>query len=162
MRRILPATYERHIIDPQRQAGKFVAYADTGFYNVALFQKQLGQFRTAEIDNERALRAQKLRMPFMAHPIMHWCPMPVSFRSRTRRWQDRLADTIAGAGVHPIAPLQGEALVRLMTRDDAVLPYADDFLQLPSMPPVRYWSLRGGKSNLQARGGWRRALARWL
>lgn len=162
MEPVLPGIYERRMIDPVRQAGKFLSFSDTGIMSVPHYQAQLASFRTGERANEEVLAWQDKRMGFLVNPFMHWCPMPVSFRGRQRRWQDRLADRLSGAGLHPITPLEGAALERLLHRDPAILPYAEDFLTAPSLPPVRYWSLRGGRSNLQARGGWRRSLARFL
>jgi hypothetical protein len=162
MREVMPGLYERSMTPQAVRAHKTSTFSDTGFFSVPLFESQIGNFLTGEQANQRLLEAQGVRIGFFAAPFMHWCPMPISYRSRSRSWRNRIADRIAGAGTHPIQSLEGSELIEFLERDYSILPYAEDFLTAPTLPPCNYWSLEGGIANLQSRGGWRRRIAKIL
>lgn len=140
----------------------FESYADTGFFSVRKYKSLTEKLLTGEENNQNALRALDVRLGFLTKPFMHFTPMPISFRSRARGWRAKLSDKIAGAGVHTIASIDGETLQELFDRDPQVIPYAENFLTAPTLPPVRYWPLHGGKTNLKASLGWKYIISRIL
>ncbi|MES5098720.1 hypothetical protein ABUK73_10855 [Agrobacterium sp. BA1120] len=162
MLEVAPGLYERSKTESGIRGGKCFAYSDTGFFSVPLFQKYMGDLRTGERANEIAADEKGLRLRFMADPFMHFLPLPSDRSRRVRRWQDQVADRLAGAAIHPIRSLSDEEASLFTNRDKRILPYAEDFLDVPTMPQSEYWSLRAGRSNLHARGGWRRIIARLL
>lgn len=140
----------------------FHSYSDTGFFSVEKFDSVGGRLLVGESNNQKAIADMGLRLGFLAIPFMHYTPMPISFRAKKRHLKAQFADKLAGAGVHPINSLRGKHLERLMDRELKTLPYAEDFLRAPTLPAVRYWSLRGGKANLKSLAGWRRHIAKIL
>ncbi|MGR3824491.1 MAG: glycosyltransferase family A protein [Salipiger marinus] len=143
-------------------SGAHCAYGDTGLFHIPRLRATLGRLEQGEKENEARARALGLRMGSLVFPFAHWLPFPVSWRGRKRVWRLRLLDLVCGAGVHVIAPLQGERLRRFLDRDPGDLPFAEDWLTAPTAPQALYWSLRGGAQNGLARGGWRSTLARRL
>lgn len=157
-----PGLYERRETEGALRAGRCFSYSDTGFFSVPLFFRQMSVLETGEEANELSLRSQGVRMGFLADPFMHFLPLPSDKSRANRRWQDKIADRLAGAGIHSIASMSEAEVMYLLERDKKELPYAEDFLRAPTMPPSKYWSLRSGRSNLRARGGWRRVISRLL
>lgn len=162
MREVVPGLYERTKTESGMRAGKCFAYSDTGFFSIPLFQKHIGRLKVGERANEIAADEKGLRLRFMADPFMHFLPLPSDVFRPNRRWQDKIADRLAGAGIHPIRSMANDEVFLLTERKKSILPYAEDFLEVPTMPPCEYWSLRSGRSNLHSRGGWRRAISRLL
>ena len=147
---------------PSPDGKRHAAYVDAGIFDVAGFHAWGGTLRLGEKANEAALMDAGRRMPMMADPIMHWLPFPVSFRDRKRTVRERLADSLGGAGVHPISDMTIDNVAALCARPEHAPAYAEDWLQAPTAPAARYWSLRGGRENALARGGWRAALGKRL
>jgi glycosyltransferase involved in cell wall biosynthesis len=162
MREVIPGIYERTKTDAGVRAGKCFSYADTGFFSVPLFQKLMGTMKAGEKSKELAAHEKGLRLRFMANPFMHFLPLPSDLSKRDRRWQDRLSDYLAGANIHPVRSMTEEQATYFIERNKSIMPYAEDFLEVPTLPRCNYWSLRSGRSNLHSRGGWRKALARIL
>ena len=152
-----PGIYERNLsprlsTSPDAEA---VSYSDTGFFSVALYRQYAQRLIPGENANQVLASARGLRLGFMSDPVMHWLPMPTSFHNRRRRMVSQVIDRIAGAGVHPIAAVSDKKPRESGDMNSAGVPYAEDNLISPTLPPVRYWSLHGGLDNLRSRAGWR-------
>lgn len=162
MYQTMAGLYERELTERAKRIGRCFSYSDTGFFSVPLFFQQMKCLQTGEKANELFLRERGLKMGFLMNPLMHFLPLPSDEARVNRCWQDIFADWLAGAGVHSISDMSKEEVEYLLSRDETELPYAESFLHAPTMPKSNYWSLRSGLSNLHARGGWRKAVARLL
>ena len=144
------------------ETGKYESYSDTGFFSIPIYKNMNYRMISGENNNVKQLQKFKLRLGILAFPLMHFTPMPTSFRSRKRHLRDRVADWIAGAGVHPIEDMNPEMVRQLVNRDVDQLAFAEDYLSAPTLPKVSYWPLRGGRSNLAACLGWKRIIYKLL
>lgn len=159
---VLPGLYARDLMFGRLEPGAFSSFSHVGLVSAPLFRAQLGHFRTSALANEQHLAWLEKSLGVFVAPLMQACPLPSTSSAADApgqpQWQTRLADRLAGAGLHPIQSLEGAPLERLMDRDPHDLPFAEHFLTAPTLPDVAYWSDAPGWRNLRARGGiWRHA-----
>lgn len=139
--------------------GRMSSFAATGIFDIKLMRETVGCLCGSERENEQRARSFGLRLGFLHDPFMHWLPFPVSYLGKRRRIDRRLADVLAGAGVHKIAYMKEDEVAALKERTPCKLAYAEDWLRAPSLPPHKHWTTMAGYTNLLARGGWRKHLA---
>ena len=142
--------------------GRMGSFAATGIFDIKLMRETVGCLCGSERENEQRVRSLGLRLGFVHNPFMHWLPFPVSYLGRRRRIDRRLADVLAGAGVHKIAYMKDDEVEALKERTPCTLAYAEDWLRAPSLPPHKNWTTMAGYNNLLARGGWREHLAKLI
>ena len=133
------------------------AFADTGIYSLKLFDEQMQTLKASERVNDKFMRSQNKVLACMGEPIMHFLPMPKTYRSKKRRLSIRVIDWFTGAGVHPIELIPDGKLKKRLTP-----PYAIEELKVPSLPNLKIWTFRSGSKNLMVHGGWRAKLFKYM
>ncbi|RJS94700.1 hypothetical protein [Salinisphaera sp. Q1T1-3] len=137
-------------------------FAGSGLFHVARTKQTIGVFGLGEKINEAFLAERGIYMGFYAWPFMAWLPFPISYRGKKRSLAHRAMEWLGGGGFHPIDTVEGDKRERLMTRDLAERPVAEDWLIAPTAPKAEKWSTMGGFYNASARRGFRKALARLI
>jgi len=158
MGNFLCRTSEQLIKNPS----KLISFSAVGLFDIERLRETAGSLRGSEHENEQQNRSLGLRLGFVHDPFMHWLPFPVSYLGKRRRVDRRLADLLAGAGVHKISFMTDQDVEALKNRAPFTPAYAEDWLRAPSLPPHKHWTTMAGYNNLLARGGWREQLAKLI
>ncbi|MGB0867859.1 MAG: glycosyltransferase [Granulosicoccaceae bacterium] len=96
-------------------------------------------FGKSEKANNQKASATFDRMGFMRNPFAHWLPCVPSHRHKRKSWAIKVAEKRTGAGFYPFSPFEATTVEDFLSRDDAVLPIAEDFLSTTPMAPVNPW-----------------------
>lgn len=70
---------------------------------------------------------------------MMWLPNPPAYRGRLKTCGLRLAERLRHAGLHPFRPMTASEAAAFVERDPAVLPVAEDFLNVAGPTPPQPW-----------------------
>lgn len=140
------------------------AYSATGLFHVGRYWERLGRFEASEFENTQALFARGFVKGRHRTPLTMFTPYP-----RTTRWgwnlkgmKGRIAEFLAGSGVHPFDVMSDEAVDRLRATALEAPPLAREWLVCPSMTHREKWSYFGGPRDLRACGGARTMVGRLL
>lgn len=128
---------------------------DVGLFHVERFCKKLHSFEDAEAWNEKKALSRGVRVGYYVYPNMMWLPFPKARRAQAFPIIWSLIESLGCAGVYPYEVMSEESQSRLINRDLAQVPIAEEWLNCPSAPKnVLRWSFAGGADNVRARGGW--------
>ncbi len=104
------------------------------------------RFGRRESDHEQLARARLPQMLHLLNPFVAWLPAVPAWRGRTRTLGLGLAQRLNRCGFHPLGILTETQRARLVQRDPAILPVAEDFLAAAKDPlpaPWQYHPLQG-------------------
>jgi len=114
-------------------------YADVSISRTDRLRSVDWQFVPGEKSNDRQAADVFEPIGVVQHPFAMFLPAVPAHRHRRKTWALRSDERRTGVGFHPYQPLQGDALARLIERDLAVLPVAEDFLETRQPSPSKPW-----------------------
>jgi glycosyltransferase involved in cell wall biosynthesis len=131
--------------DNGASAGRY--YSDVCIFSPRRLSADGWRFAPSEAMNERQAATLYPPMGQLRAPFLMWLPNVPAWRGKRKTWALRYAERASACGFHPYRCLDAEAERRLLDRDPAVLPVAEDFLSLEDetlVPrPWRYYPLQG-------------------
>mgnify|MGYP006297775167 CR=1 FL=1 len=175
------SNYQFEEVSSQIEASKTAYFRDektcrgtnicTGFSAVGVFQVErffhffgrlIDDQQLNEQANERLARSKGIKLGFYAFPFMMWLPMPISSRGKKRSITHKIVEWIGGAGFHPYNYMSSEEVKKFFHRDLDIKPYAENFLQSPSVDHLDVWAFAGGIMTVSVHGGWRKKIGNFI
>lgn len=120
-----------------RSAGAF--YSDVFIAHAPRLRAASWQFCGREKLNEQQARQKFSQLPCLKNPFLAFLPNVSAYRGKTQTWAMRRAEAINRSGFFPIKYMTEQQVWDFCSRDPAVLPYAEDFLELRSGAVPKPW-----------------------
>lgn len=130
-------------------------YSDTGLFHVGRFADLFGTLENSEQSNVQKARSLGIEKAHYRYPFTMFMPFPKTRRGGRRSIPLRIAELLAGSGVHPFDYMNEREVRALFARRDYAPPVARDWLRCDSVKTLPLWSYYGGFRDLRARQGWR-------
>lgn len=126
-----------------RRQGKNSAgtyYSDIMISNSSRLRSRAWRFDRREAKSEKSAKASFSEMGFMLNPFVMWLPSVPAYRGKKKTFALRYAEKLQKAGFYPLIDMTVNDVTKLMRRDPAVLPVAEDFLRCTNPDIEKPWA----------------------
>lgn len=147
----------RRALLPGKRAQRKSVFSCVDLFQVKRFLALSGNFAATEQENVRLASENFLVRGVLYSPLSMFLPYPRTCanrraRSTTRRIACRIAEKLAGSGVHPFLDMDAPTVEAMRSRARVSPARAREWLTCPTLQELQYWSYYGGLRDLRARG----------